>query len=50
MGGGGGPSYVTQASIAAKNRAKAWLETSFTITPGPPVNGWVLGTERLIIP
>lgn len=50
MGGTAGPSYVSQASIKAKNRAKNWLENTFTIVPGPPVNGWVLGTDHLIIP
>ncbi len=49
MGGSAGPSYVTTASIRARNRAKAWLEANYTIVPGAPDNGWVLGTERLKI-
>lgn len=49
-GSGAGPSYVTQASIAARNRARAWLERNYHITPAPvSLTGWVLGTRRLTV-
>jgi len=50
MGGKGGPSYTTRASTAARNRARAFLETHFTIVPKPVhITGWKLGTKHMEI-
>ena len=43
-GGSSGPSYATRASMAARNKARAWLQDNFTIVPKPPTEtGWQLG-------
>ena len=48
MGGEGGPSYCTRASIAARNKARAFLETHFSIVPKPVTEtGWQLGSQTL---
>lgn len=50
MGGSAGPSYVTTASVKARNKARAWLEQHYRIVPQSPAEtGWVLGTQRLKI-
>ncbi len=50
LGGSGGPSYVTTAALAARNRARAWLERHYSISPLSPAQlGWVLGTTHLTI-
>jgi hypothetical protein len=47
-GGSGGPSYAARASTAARNKARQFLETHFTIVPKPAAQtGWKLGTEPL---
>lgn len=51
MGGGSGPSYVTNASLQARNRARTWLTENYHIVPDPPdITGWVLGTRHFPLP
>lgn len=45
-GGSGGPSYVTRASIAARNKARRFLEENFSIVnKRVEETGWMLGGE-----
>jgi hypothetical protein len=45
-GSGGGPDYVTKASLSAKNRARAFLEKHFEIVAKPLAEiGWMLGAD-----
>lgn len=45
-GGTTGPSYVVAASLAAKNKARAFLETHFEIVAASPAEvGWQLGAN-----
>lgn len=49
LGGSGGPGYVVRASLAAKNRARAFLEKHFQIVPKPPSEtGWHLGENTYL--
>jgi hypothetical protein len=44
-----GPSYIVRASLAAKNKAHAFLAEHFTIVPKPPSEtGWKLGTHTYL--
>lgn len=44
MGGTNGPNYVDMASMDAKNKARAFLETHFEIVAKPVTEtGWMLG-------
>jgi len=50
-GGKSGPSYTTRASMAARNKARAFLESHFRIVKKPiQETGWKLGTTHLQIP
>lgn len=47
-GGDSGPSYADRASIAARNKARAFLETHFEITNQPLAEtGWQLGDSPM---
>lgn len=49
-GGKSGPSYAARASAAARNKARAFLESHFTIVPKPVhITGWQLGTKHMEI-
>jgi hypothetical protein len=51
LGGSGGPSYIIRASLAAKNKAHAFLTEHFTIVPKSPAEtGWKLGTHTYLQP
>lgn len=48
-GGSTGPNYTTKASLAARNKARAFLESHFEIVPKPvQETGWQLGAESTL--
>lgn len=48
-GGSAGPSYTTKASLAARNKARVFLEEHFNIVPKPVhETGWKLGAETTL--
>jgi hypothetical protein len=48
-GGNGGPGYIARASMAARNKARHFLEEHFTIVNKPlPEVGWQLGANNIL--
>lgn len=48
-GGSGGPSYTVRASMAARNKARKFLEQNFKIVKKPvSETGWLLGGQNTL--